>query len=116
MVAWGGEGLEAGPLKGEGPGGGADELAEVFPVQKLGLLDVEGSEKEAGQPLLEEGLRRGDGLREAAEGFSKEEESGVIVVPGFAGFQVQKKGVSLLDKPGFAPAVAENDESGTSGF
>jgi hypothetical protein len=50
------------------------------------LLDVEGSEKEAGEPLLEEGFRRGDRLRDAAQGFGKKEESGVIVMPGFADF------------------------------
>ena len=88
LVVRSGEGFEADPLEGEGSGGGTDELAEVFPVQKLGLLDVEGSEEEAGEPLLEEGLRRGDGLRDAAQGFGKKEESGVIVMPGFAGFQV----------------------------
>ena len=88
LVARGGEGLEASPLEGERSGGGADELTEVFPVQKLGLLDVEGSEQEAGEPLLEEGFRRGDGLRDAAEGLGKEEKSGVIVMTGFADFQV----------------------------
>jgi hypothetical protein len=86
LVASSGQGFEAGPLEGEGSGGGADELAEVFPVQKLGLLDVEGSEKEAGEPLLEEGFRRSDRLRDAAQGFGKKEESGVIVMPGFADF------------------------------
>lgn len=88
LVARGGEGLEAGPLEGEGSGGGSDELAEILPVQKLGLLDVEGSKEEAGEPLLEEGFRRGDGLGDAAQGFGKEEESGVIVMTGFAGLQV----------------------------
>ena len=75
-------------MEGEGSGGRADELTEVFPVQKLGLLDVEGSEEEAGEPLLEEGFRRGDGLREVAEGLGKEEESGVILMTGFADFQI----------------------------
>ena len=88
LVARGGEGLEAGPLEGEGSGGGSDELAEILPVQKLGLLDVDGSKEEAGEPLLEEGFRRGDGLGDAAQGFGKEEESGVIVMTGFAGLQV----------------------------
>ena len=32
LVAGGGQVLEAGPLEGEGSGGGSDELAEVFPV------------------------------------------------------------------------------------
>jgi hypothetical protein len=52
------------------------------------LLDVDGSKEEAGEPLLEEGFRRGDGLGDAAQGFGKEEESGVIVMTGFAGLQV----------------------------
>jgi hypothetical protein len=88
LVVGGGEGFEVGPLECEGSGGRTDELTEVFPVQKLGLLDVEGSEEEAGEPLLEEGFRRGDGLRDAAEGLGKEEESGVIVMTGFADFQI----------------------------
>jgi hypothetical protein len=66
LVAGGGQGLEAGPLQSEGSGGGSDELAEVFPVQKFALLDVERSEEEAGEPLLEQGLAGGDGLRNAA--------------------------------------------------
>jgi len=45
-------------------------------------------EGEAGEPLLEEGFRRGDGLRDAAQGFGKEEESGVIVMTGFAALLV----------------------------
>ena len=48
LVVGGGEGFEASPLEGEGSGGWTDELTEVFPVQKLGLLDVEGSGQEAG--------------------------------------------------------------------
>ena len=47
------------------------------------MLNVEGSEEEAGQPLLEEGFSRGERLRDAAQGFGKEQESGVIVMTGF---------------------------------
>ena len=98
----GGECSEAGPLERGGSGGGAEEEIKIGPVEEFGLLNVEGSQEETGQPLLEQRLRRGDAPGDAAQSTGKKEESGVVVMAGFSRIQLEKKGVGLPEASGLS--------------
>ena len=80
----GGETPEAFALGGGEAHSGAEQKAQIGPVEVLGLLNVGGSQEDAGEPLGEEGLGWTQAVGEGVQGVGKKEQSGVVVEDGGA--------------------------------
>lgn len=75
-----------------------EQVAESFPVQILGLLNVHSSQQDAAEPLSQQGLGRGGDLADGVQGTGKNEHPNVVAEDGFArtGIPVRGRAFALI--------------------